>query len=502
MEAPRLGSIGLTVAESAVHHPPKRARALDALLSSLAEGQHDVAVGLAAVLSVPSLRIAYWLPGSERWVDSAGVPQEIDVCGSEATIVSFRGQRVAALVADPPTRLDLDGELMPAVALALEANRLALALQARLKEQQALRRVATAVARQHEPSEVLELVAFEVARHLGADAALTARYDGPGRATVLAEWSARGVGHFPAGEQIALGGPTALARVQHTGAPARVDTYEGMAGDYPAQLRRLGMRASVAAPIHVDGRLWGAVGAASVHAPFASGSEARLGAFAELVAQAIANVDARLKLDESRSRIVRAADDARRKIERDLHDGAQQRLVSLALSLGMVAKRAEPATAPAIKACAEELQLALAELRELARGIHPVVLTEHGLEAALRGLAGRTPMPVDLEFDLEDRLPAPHEAALYFVAAEAITNVVKYAQASDVRVRVRGAGDWAEITVIDDGVGGASANTGSGLRGLADRLDVFGGTLTVTSPSGEGTTVCARVPLRSSQFPA
>ena len=199
---------------SAVHHPPKRARALDAFLSSLADGEQDVAAGLAAVLGVPAVRIAYWLPGSERWVDTAGVPQEIDISRSEATIVSFRGWRVAAVTADPPTRLELDDELMPAVALALEANRLGLALQARLEEQRALRRVATAVASQHEPSEVLELVAVEVARHLGADAALTARYDEPGRATVLAEWSARGVGHFPAGEQIVLGGPTALAQVR------------------------------------------------------------------------------------------------------------------------------------------------------------------------------------------------------------------------------------------------------------------------------------------------
>jgi signal transduction histidine kinase len=487
---------------SAVHHPPKRARALDAFLSSLADGEQDVAAGLAAVLGVPAVRIAYWLPGSERWVDTAGVPQEIDVSRSEATIVSFRGWRVAAVTADPPTRLDLDDELMPAVALALEANRLGLALQARLEEQRALRRVATAVASQHEPSEVLELVAVEVARHLGADAALTARYDEPGRATVLAEWSARGVGHFPAGEQIVLGGPTALAQVQHTGAPARVDTYEGMAGDYPAQLRQLGMRASVAAPIHVDGHLWGAVGAASVYAPFPHGAEARLGAFAELVAQAIANVDARLKLDESRARIVQAADDARRKIERDLHDGAQQRLVALALSLGVVAKRAEPATGAAIEACAKELQLALAELRELARGIHPVVLTERGLEAALQAVAGRTPVPVDLELDLDERLPAAHEAALYFVAAEAVTNVVKYAHASAIHVIARGAAEWAEVTVADDGVGGASESSGSGLRGLADRLDALGGTLTVTSPPGGGTTVCARVPLRSSRLGA
>jgi signal transduction histidine kinase len=196
---------------------------------------------------------------------------------------------------------------------------------------------------------------------------------------------------------------------------------------------------------------------------------------------------------------VQAADDARRKIERDLHDGAQQRLVALALSLGVVAKRAEPTTGAAIEACAKELQLALAELRELARGIHPVVLTERGLEAALQALAGRTPVPVDLEVDIDDRLPAAHEAALYFVAAEAVTNVVKYAHASAIHVTARAAADWAEVTVTDDGLGGASENSGSGLRGLADRLDALGGTLTVISPPGTGTTVRARLPLRSSR---
>jgi signal transduction histidine kinase len=386
--------------------------------------------------------------------------------------------------------------MMAAIALALENERLQLALHARLEEQQALRRVATVVARQHDPEEVLALVASEVARHLAADAALTARYDGPGLATVLAEWSAPGVGHFPKGRQIAIGGPTALAQVQRTWAPARVDSYDGMPGDYPAELRQLGMRAAVAAPIVVDGHLWGGVAAASVGAPFTHDTEARLGAFAELVAQAIANVDARIKLDESRARIVQAADDARRKIERDLHDGAQQRLVALALSLGMVARNADPATASAVKGCARELETALGELRELARGIHPVILTEQGLEAALHGLASRSPVPVVVNAELDHRLPPAQEAALYFVAAEALTNVAKYARASATQVTVQSSDGWAEITITDDGVGGAAENVGSGLRGLADRLDALRGRISVQSAPGRGTTVRAGVPVR------
>ena len=195
----------------------------------------------------------------------------------------------------------------------------------------------------------------------------------------------------------------------------------------------------------VDGQLWGAVAAASVGAPFTSDTEARLGAFAELVGQAIANVDARQKLTASRARIVEATDAARRRIERDLHDGAQQRLVALALSLRMAAKSAEAGTAAAIETCIEELQTALQELRELARGIHPVVLTERGLEPALQALAARSPVPVRIVAELDGRLPPAQEAALYYVAAEALTNVAKHARAEKTDVRVGHPDGWAEL---------------------------------------------------------
>ena len=355
--------------------------------------------------------------------------------------------------------------------------------------------MATVVARQHAPEEVFELVTREVARHLDADASMTARYDGPGLATVIADWAAPGASAFPRGRQIEVGGPTALARIQATLAPARVDSYEGMEGDYPAELRALGLRAAVAAPVIVDGRLWGAVAAASMDKPFTSDTEARLGAFAELIGQAIANVDARMQLEASRARIVSAADEARRRIERDLHDGAQQRLVALALSLRVAAASAEPRTAAALDACGAELQLALDELRELARGIHPVLLTERGLGPALQALAARSPVPVRIDVDLEERLPPAHEAALYFVAAEALTNVAKHARAAETAVRLRRDDGWAEIEVTDDGVGGAGGKGGSGLRGLTDRLDALGGQIAVTSEEGAGTTVRGRVPV-------
>ena len=463
-------------------------------LSLLAAGEGDVQASISSLLGRVDLTIAYWLPDAESWVDREGGRVVLDQGDPAVTVISRRGQRVAALRGETPLPR-LDTQLEAVVGLTLENARLQLALHARLDEQQALRRIATVVARQHGPEEVLALVTREVAHHLAADAAMTARYDGPGLATVVADWSAPGVNHFPVGRQIVIGGPTALAQVQATLRPARVNTYEGMPGDYPAELRRLGMRASVAAPILVDGQLWGAVAAGSVGAPFTRDTEARLGAFAELVAQAIANVDARIKLDASRARIVEAADEARRKIERDLHDGAQQRLVALALSLGVVARTADPATATAVRACTGELQAALAELRELARGIHPVVLTERGLEAALGELAARSPVPVQIDAELPTRLPRSQEAALYFVAAEALTNIAKYARARAARVTVQVRAGWAQIAISDDGVGGAAGSAGSGLRGLADRLEALGGRLTVESAQGAGTTVHAAVPL-------
>jgi signal transduction histidine kinase len=245
----------------------------------------------------------------------------------------------------------------------------------------------------------------------------------------------------------------------------------------------------------VDGHLWGAFVLASREGPFAASAETRLGAFTELVAQAIANVDARIKLQESRARIVEATYAARRRIERDLHDGAQQRLVALALSLGLVARSAEPATATALARCIEELQAALAELRELARGLHPVVLTERGLVAALQSLAAQAPVLVILDAEFDGRLPPAHEAALYFVTAEALTNVAKYANASTAVVTLQVDDGWAEITIADDGVGGARTEDGSGLRGLRDRVEALGGRLTLASPAVKGTTLRARIPL-------
>jgi len=228
--------------------------------------------------------------------------------------------------------------------------------------------------------------------------------------------------------------------------------------------------------------------------PFPSDAEQRIAYFAELAAQALANAQAREELAASRARIVAAGDAERRRLERNLHDGAQQRLVSSALMLRLAARR-HPHDGDLARA-AHELSQALQELRELARGIHPAVLTERGLEPAVRALADRAPVPVELAVSIgEQRLPGPVEAAAYYVVSEALTNVAKYAAASVVRISVERVDGAAHLIVSDDGVGGANPAGGSGLRGLADRVEALDGRLTIDSPPGAGTTLRAVLPL-------
>ena len=305
------------------------------------------------------------------------------------------------------------------------------ALRKLADEQAALRRVATAVAAETDPASVFGLVTEEVGRMLGAETANMLRYDGDRFATVVGEWSRADVPAVPVGETVEMDGNTAAARVWRSRAPSRVDDYGEVEGELAARLRGLGFKSAVAAPI-VLGGLWGAVVVSSVGEAFPPGAEQRIADFAELAAQALANAQSRQDLAASRARIVQAGDAERRRLERNLHDGAQQRLVSLALMLRMASRR-HPQD-PELEQAAEELSRALAELRELARGIHPAVLTERGLEPALEALAARAPLPVELEVAAE-RLPEPVEAAAYYLVAEALTNVAKYAQASEVHVQ-------------------------------------------------------------------
>jgi signal transduction histidine kinase len=231
----------------------------------------------------------------------------------------------------------------------------------------------------------------------------------------------------------------------------------------------------------------------------AAGAAARLALEnARLHAEVLAQLQ---QVQESRARIVTAGDDQRRRIERDIHDGAQQRLVALALQLRAEQRRRGGTIDPQLEAvltdAVDELQLAVSELRELARGVHPAVLTEEGLGGALESLAGRTPLRVTVEAAPAERFPAEVEAAAYYVACEALANAVKHAAASQVRIRAAREDGTLVIRVADDGVGGATLTGGTGLRGLADRVEAYGGRLRVESSPGSGTVVIGEIPCAS-----
>ncbi|HEY7619207.1 MAG TPA: GAF domain-containing protein [Solirubrobacteraceae bacterium] len=367
-------------------------------------------------------------------------------------------------------------------------------LQRMADEQAALRRVATAVAAEVEPDRLFGLVAEEVGRALDGRIANILRFNGDGTARIMAAWY-DGADTLPVGTTIPLDGETIAPRIWRTGRPARYDSLDGLTGELADALRERGISAAVGAPVSLAGTLWGAVIISSTGTPFPPGAEQHVANFADLAAQALANAQTREQLAASRARIVEAGDAERRRLERNLHDGAQQRLIATSLSVRLAARRAEdPDLRAMLNGAGDELALALEELRELARGLHPAILSDHGLLAAVDALAQRAPLPVEVEIRLDDRLPEPVEAAAYYVVAEALANVAKYAQASRARVRVHRAHGQALVEVADDGVGGADERAGSGLSGLVDRVEALGGRLSLASPEGAGTTVRAELP--------
>jgi signal transduction histidine kinase len=368
--------------------------------------------------------------------------------------------------------------------------------------QSALRRIATLVATEARPDQVFEEVTHEAARLLGAPAATIIRFapDGERVGEILGVWSERRGARMTVADRLPLDGGSVSVRVFETGKAQRVDDYERAGGPLAQTVRELGYVAAVGAPITLAGVLWGAlVVNTTPERPLPHDAESRLCDFAELVGQAIDNADAHEKLAASRLRIVQAQDAERRRLERNLHDGAQQRLVSVALQLRLARAGLadDPQAAALVEAAGDELQLALEELRELARGLHPAVLTERGLRPALEVLAMRAPFVVTVEVGPEERLPAPIEAALYYVAAETVTNAAKHAGASGLTIRVTRDDGLVTMELADDGRGGASAREGGGLRGLADRVEALHGRLDLDSPPGGGTRVRAEIPCSS-----
>ena len=372
-------------------------------------------------------------------------------------------------------------------------------LRALVEEQAALRRVATLVASGAEPVGVFACVCAEIGGVLEVGSTNLTRFDADGTQTVVGGWSVAGMPVVPVGGELPFSDNSVTWEVFRTGSTARIDDYTGLEGELPERLRALGILSAVAAPITVNGNLWGTVVASSGEPnSLPAGTEQRIADFAELVSDALASADARERLAASRARIVEAADAERRRLERNLHDGAQQRLVSLALALrsAQTRLRGDPDGAERLLARArEELALALDELRALAHGIHPGILGDRGLGAALEQLAAAAPLPVEVSALPAKRFPDQVEVAAYYLVAEGVTNAAKHSQASFVAVRVIQGDDRALIEVSDDGVGGAELGSGTGLRGLADRLEALGGRLDISSPRDAGTTLVGQIPL-------
>ncbi|MDX6407035.1 MAG: hypothetical protein QOE13_106 [Gaiellaceae bacterium] len=368
------------------------------------------------------------------------------------------------------------------------------ALAELVDEQTTLRRIATLVAQGASPQDLFDAVAKEVGRLLLAANVSMGRYEPDDTVTAMASWSSAG----PAfGGRWPIKGTNVAWMVLQTGRSARIDDFTAATDPIGVAVREAGYKSAVGSPIVVEGRLWGVISVASAEGPMPRGTEARLASFTELVATAVANAESSAELAASRRRIVAASDDARRRIERDLHDGAQQQLVSLGLELG--AMKADPPTGDVLKeqlaSVTEDVGGVLDALVEIARGIHPAILSQGGLAPALKAVARRSAVPVELHAQIEGSLPDEVEVAAYYVAAEALTNAAKHARASVVHTNVTTHDGTLTLVVRDDGIGGADPGRGSGLVGLQDRVEALGGTIKIDSSAGSGTCVVVTLPI-------
>ena len=397
-------------------------------------------------------------------------------------------------------------------------NRRATALA---RQQASLRRVATLVASRAEPDEVYAAVTAELAGGLGIEHVSVVHFDPvhfepvhfdpvhldpvqarsgldsstPGTYVVLAGRDTTEGHRLTPGERLTLGGHNVCTAVAATGRPATID-FTTATGDIVDRLQGRGIALGLGVPISVDGRIWGAIVVGSTESSVEPDLQDRLTDFADLLATAVYNSETREELTRSRARVVAAADQARRSIERDLHDGAQQRIVSL----GMELRTAQAVVPEDLRELRQSLDRSVdtlaqihTDLRELSRGIHPAILSRGGLAPALKTLARRSPVPVELTTDIPVRLDDSIEVAAYYVVAESLTNTAKYADASHIRVTAVVTDGDLTLTVSDDGRGGADPALGSGLIGLQDRVAAAGGTLALNSPAGEGTSVTVTI---------
>jgi signal transduction histidine kinase len=457
---------------------------------------------LAYALNLPSAEIvsevvtadrhhtAFPLRDGERPIGTLIVP-----CGLSPSTLHILGKRIV------PSLEALLGAAREreAIANALESSRDELR---RIAEQQAaLRRVATLVARAVSPQELFDAVAGEMGRIVKAEYIAVSRFEADGELTVVGCWS--GAGELDCelclGSRWPLDKGTIAGLLSRTGRPGRVvipgNNTEGTSG----WARSRGVTWAVGCPIEVLGRQWGAVIALSGSAESPPADvEARMLDFTELVATAIANAQSLAELAASRARVVAATDETRRRIERDLHDGTQQQLVSLGLELRRVAL-ALPSGSVDLQArldhAARGLADAVENLREISRGLHPAILSMGGLEPALKTIARRSHVPVELSMRGVRRLPERIEVAAYFIVSEALTNVAKHARASVVNVDLDVDDHEARLTIRDDGIGGSDPAHGSGLIGLKDRVEALCGEIQIISPAGAGTTLLTSIPI-------
>jgi GAF domain-containing protein len=487
---------------------------LTVLAAWAAEGEHPLVPG-PWPLEGGDLGSTIWRTGRPVRIDDyTGVPgriaafvrDELGIRSSVGSPIVVEGRLWGALFfhskqtheplpRDTESRLTGFTELV-ATAIANAESRAELARLA--EEQAALRRVATLVARGTQPEELFAAVTEEAGRLLSVEYVGLGRYEPEGAFTVAA-WRGSADIVPPDSGRWTLGGKNVATLVFETGRPARIDNYADASGPIGIAVRERGFSSAVGTPIIVEGRLWGVMIARSrPEQPLPTDTEARLASFTELVATAIANAESRAEIMASRTRIVATADETRRRIERDLHDGIQQGLVTLGLEL-----RAAQVTVPPqlgelegeLSRVADGLASVFDELREISRGIHPAILSEGGLQPALSALCRRSAVPVELDLHAERRLPEPVEVAAYYVVSEALTNAAKHAHASVVKIELGTHGAILQLAIRDDGIGGADPGQGSGLLGLSDRIEALGGTLQVTSPAGKGTTLLVEIPL-------
>jgi PAS domain S-box-containing protein len=376
-----------------------------------------------------------------------------------------------------------------------ERERTAAELRSLAVAQASLRRVATSVAQRESPERLFAIVSAEIAALLAARTAGVFRFEGE-EAVVVGRHSTEDFVGFPVGTRVPMSVDSTVARVFHTGRPARIESYSVVSGPVAEQMRETGFDSAAAAPVRIGGQMWGAIIVVSVRSlPVAT--EDRLDEYADLLGLALASADARERVLESRRRLVQASDAERKRLERNLHDGAQQRLVSLGIALRLARARVDtdPAGAASLlDSAAVDLDAAVQELRELAQGLHPAILSDHGLKPAVTQLARRSPVPVTVEVEAEG-FPDEVKAALYYLTAEALTNAAKHAGASSARVSVWRVGDLAVCEISDDGRGGAGIREGTGLRGLRDRVEALRGVLLIESEPGRGTRLRAELPL-------